>query len=569
MFSELHQAWTELTAAGAPFEIAEVPVRGTSIRTYANAPQSLREVWLGSQRFGEVDHLVYRDERWTFDDAHRETAAVAGWLVSQGVSPGDRVAIAMRNYPEWMLVYWATLSLGATVVGMNAWWTGPEMVYALEDSTPAVLVCDSERLERLTPHRAELPPLKVVAVRITDGPTTDAVPYSELRKHPGVVPDDPIDTDTDACIFYTSGTTGQPKGARLTHRSCVSNLMSIGFWGAVVERSHAIGSQGADSETKPSEPPTQMVSLVSTPLFHVTANNCVAHGAVAAGGRLVMMYKWDPTEALQLIERERVTNFTGVPTMTREMLAHPQLNDYDTSSLKIMGGGGAAFQPDLVKKVEAHPGRTRPNTGYGLTETSGIITTTSADFHVAKPDSVGPIMPCFEAACYDEDGNQLPVGEVGELWVRGAHIIAGYLNKPEATAEAITDGWFHTGDIGRLDDDGFLYIVDRLKDMVLRGGENIYSAEVEVVLFDHPEVVECAVFGVPDERLGEELAAAVVTQSDTALSADQLREHCAARLAQHKIPRYIWMLSDPLPRNANGKFLKRQLREDLDPTLAT
>jgi len=564
MYEELRKAWNELTGPGGAFEIVEVPVRGTLLRTYASAPNSVRDVWRASHAHGERDYLVYGEERWTYEEAHRDVAAIAGWFAAQGVAPGDRVAIAMRNYPEWLLVYWATLSMGATAVGMNAWWTAPELAYAVEDSAPKVVVCDAERLERLETRRSALPPFTAIGVRLPPTASASAVPFSDLLGHGGPAPEPVIDPDSDACIFYTSGTTGRPKGAQLTHRGCVANLLSIAFWDTVGKRARAL----AGNEALPVGAPPRIVSLVTTPLFHVTANNCVAYSVTAAGGTLVFMYKWDAGDALRLIEREKVTNFTGVPTMTREILAHPDLDAHDTSSLKILGGGGAAFQPDLVDKIEERRGSTRPNTGYGLTETCGIITTTSADYHADKPESVGPIMPCFEARCVDESGNAVATDVVGELWVKGAQVVAGYLNRPEATAEAITDGWFHTGDLGRIDADGFLTIVDRIKDMLLRGGENVYCAEVEAGLFEHPDVAECAVFGVPDERLGEEVGAAIVARDGVELAADALREHCAERMAAHKIPRYIWIRTDPLPRNANGKFLKRQLRDELDPASA-
>ena len=564
MYTELRKAWDELTGPGGPFEIVEVPVRGTRLRSYAAAPNSVRDVWLASRAHGKRDYLVYGTERWTYEEAHRDVASVAGWLAAHGVAPGDRVAIAMRNYPEWLLVYWAALSMGATAVGMNAWWTGPELAYAIEDSAPKVVVCDAARLERLEPHRPTLPPFTAIGVRLPSSAAASAVPFSELLEHADPAPAAEIDPDSDACIFYTSGTTGRPKGARLTHRGCVANLLSIAFWDTVGRRARALAGTVAADAPSGTAPP-RIVALVTTPLFHVTANNCVAYSATAAGGTLVFMHKWDAGEALRLIEREQVTNFTGVPTMTREILAHPDLDAHDTSSLKIMGGGGAAFQPDLVDKIEERRGSTRPNTGYGLTETCGIITTTSADYHADKPESVGPIMPCFEARCVDESGKTLSTGEVGELWVKGAQVIAGYLNRPEDTAEAITDGWFHTGDLARIDADGFLTIVDRIKDMLLRGGENVYCAEVESGLFEHPDVTECAVFGVPDERLGEEVGAAIVVRGGVELAADALREHCASFMAAHKIPRYIWLRTEPLPRNANGKFLKRQLRDELDP----
>ena len=311
--------------------------------------------------------------------------------------------------------------------------------------------------------------------------------------------------------------------------------------------------------------PAELSLLVVTPLFHVTANNCVAHSATLAGGKLVHMYKWEAGEALALIESERISNLSGVPVMARELIAHPDFDKYDTSSLKALGGGGAQLQPDLVKKIDETVKTARPGTGYGMTETCGIITSISGDFFIDKPDSVGPAMPVYETRLVDADGNDVPTGEVGELWVRGSQVIRGYLNQPEATAESITDGWLHTGDIARIDADGFIFIVDRAKDMVIRGGENIYCAEVESVLFDHDDVAECAAFGVEDERLGEEVGVAVTLRKDSELTGEGLRAHCEGRLARHKIPRYLWLGFESLPKNASGKFLKRQLRDELDP----
>jgi long-chain acyl-CoA synthetase len=376
------------------------------------------------------------------------------------------------------------------------------------------------------------------------------------------MPDVQIDPDSDACVFYTSGTTGRPKGAQLTHRGCVANLLSLAFWNlaAGLAGRKAKGDAGdADAKAAP-----RLAQLVTTPLFHVTANNCVAQSAAMAGGKLVHMYKWDPAEALRLIERERVTHMSGVPMMSRELIAHPDFAETDTSSLKAIGGGGAQLQPDLVTKLDETVETARPSTGYGMTETCGIITAISADFFVDKPESVGPASPVFEAKCVDDSGETVDPNQVGELWVRGAQVIRGYLNRPEATTEGITDGWLHTGDIARIDADGFIFIVDRAKDMVLRGGENVYCAEVESAIFEHDDVAECAVFGVPDDRFGEEVAAAVAVRKDATVTGDQLREHCAARIAKYKIPRYIWLQSELLPRNASGKFLKRQLRDELE-----
>jgi long-chain acyl-CoA synthetase len=280
------------------------------------------------------------------------------------------------------------------------------------------------------------------------------------------------------------------------------------------------------------------------------------------------MYRWEAGEALKIIEKERVSSMSGVPTMARELINHPDFKKTDTSSLLALAGGGAQVPPDLVLKIEKQVATARPSTGYGMTETCGIITSVSGDFVVDKPDSAGPAMPSFEAKCVDDNGNTVGHGEVGELWVRGSSVIKGYINRPEATAATITDGWLHTGDVARIDEDGFIYIVDRKKDMVLRGGENIYCAEVESSIYRHNSVAECCVFGVPDDRLGEEVGVAVVAKPGEALSPEALREHCAAIMAKHKVPRYIWMLDEPLPRNASGKFLKRELRDKLAPKVS-
>ena len=559
MYQEYKDTWAELIAPGADFEIAVQEVRGVPIRTYANAAQNLRDLWLSTQAFADRDYLVYEDERITYAQAHEKVGSLAHWLIAQGVQPGDRVAIAMRNYPEWMLCYWATLSVGAAVVGMNAWWVGSEMLYALEDSTPKVMIVDPERLSQLGELRKEVSSLKLLGVRF---PHEEAgvTPWADAIANPAPLPDIAIDTDDDACIFYTSGTTGKPKGAQLTHRGCVSNVWSMMFAGAL-QRTLAVkkGLMEADAE------PVVPSSLVTTPLFHVTANNCVAHGTTLAGGKLTHMYKWDAGVALELIEKEKITAVSGVPVMAREIIAHPNFAKTDTSTLLTLGGGGAQLQPDLVGKIEDEVATARPNTGYGMTETCGIITSISADHFVDKPASCGPAMPAFESKVVNPDnGVEVPLGEAGELWVRGGHVIRGYLNREDATAETIVDGWLRTGDMAKKDEDDFIFIVDRIKDMVLRGGENIYCAEVESAIFDHEDVAECTVFGVADDRLGEEVGVALLLKPGATTTADELRSHCAGKLAKFKIPRYFWFMNEALPRNASGKFLKRELRDSLD-----
>ncbi|MET3526103.1 class I adenylate-forming enzyme family protein [Phenylobacterium koreense] len=561
-YRELKEAWSELTAPGAPFEVVEIPVRGNMIRMFKNAPPSVRELWLSTAAYGDRDYLVYDQDRLTYAQAHAQVNAIAAWLFEQGVKPGDRVAIAMRNYPEWLLIYWACVSTGVAAVGMNAWWVTDEMEYALQDSAPKVIFADAERLARILERPSMTGGAKVVAVR-TEAPT-GVIPYAEVIAGGGAMPEVSVDPDADACIFYTSGTTGVPKGAQLTHRGCIANLLNMGFSAQVQGLAVAKATGVAPNPAAAPIP----AGLLTTPLFHVTANNCGAYATTAAGGKLVLMYRWDAGEALRLIKREKITAMSGVPTMARELINHPDFETTDTSSLMTLGGGGAQLPPDLVGKIDGQVKTARPNTGYGMTETSGIITAVSADFFVDKPESCGPAMPSFEVKCVDDDGETVPPGQVGELWVKGAPVIKGYINRPEATAESITDGWLHTGDVARIDEDGFIFIVDRKKDMVLRGGENVYCAEVEAAIFRHPSVAEATVFGAPDERLGEEVGAAVVLRPGMELTADELRDHLGGLLARHKIPRYIWFLNDPLPRNASGKFLKRQLRETLKPEAA-
>jgi len=566
------EAWDELTAPGAPFAWSVTDVRGVPTRTYDAAPPNMAQVWAGSIVHGDADYLVYQDERISYAEAHKAVDALAAHLSDIGVGHGDRVALALRNYPEWALAYWATVRLGAVVIGMNAWWTGPELEFGLADSTPKVMVCDAERLDRVMPHLAGLRssgPLHLVGVRLPAGIglPDDAVRWEDAlasaTEH-GPAPEPTIDPDDDLCVFYTSGTTGHPKGAVLTHRGATSNLFNLGFWQVMAAsaeaRAVAAGEPPPGSEKEVGE--SYPGSILAVPLFHVTGCNCCLHPITAVGGRLILMHRWDPEVALELIERERPASLTGVPTMTRELLNSPDFERRDTSSLSHVGGGGAPVQPDLVHKIEDRL-EGRPSTGYGLTEVNGVITINVGHFFMAKPASAGSPCPIMETRIVAEDGTDQGPGEHGELWVRGGNVFRGYLNRPEANAEALTDGWFHTGDIGYLDDDGFLFLVDRAKDMVLRSGENVYSAEVEAAIYEHPAVAEAAVFAVPDERHGEAVGAAIVLLSGAECSAEELRDHTRRLIAVFKVPEHLWFLDEALPTNANGKFVKRDLRDRL------
>jgi acyl-CoA synthetase (AMP-forming)/AMP-acid ligase II len=573
VIEQFNEAWNELTGAGGPFAMTEIEVRGHPMRVFDNALASMRSLWELAAHYGDRTYVVFEDERYTYAEIDAQVRALANRLRDEhGVREGDRVAVAMRNYPEWVVSYWATVAIGAAVVGMNAWWTTNEMEYGLGDSRPKVLIADDERVERVIPVLAGLravAPLHLISVRSDRELPADATRWSDVvdpTHAPAGLPDAEIDPDDDATIFYTSGTTGPPKGAQLTHRGSVHNVMNLAFMATVsnMAEAKAAAADGAAAVATPPATSAPPVFMAPTPLFHVTANNCLLQPCTLAGGAIVFMYKWDAGRALELIEREHVTNFSGVPTMSREMLMHPDWATRDTSSVRGMGGGGAPIQPDLVEKIDRSLSGGVPSTGYGLTETHGIVTANQARLYTEKPASCGRVVPTLDAKLEDANGEIVTGPDaVGELCVRGSIVIKGYLNRDEATATAIVDGWFHTGDIARIDEDGFVFIVDRVKDMVLRGGENVYCSEVESAIYEHPDVAEAAVFGVPDDRLGEAVAAAVVLRDGATLTDEQLTGFLADRIAKFKIPTTVWFRREQLPRNANGKFVKRELRAEL------
>lgn len=558
-YAELPEVRRELIGPGGAFELIDMDVLGRTMRVYRHAPATVREFWLSTAQFADRPYIVFRDERLTYGETHARVNALAAWLWAQDVRPGDRVAIAMRNYPEWLISYWACLSIGVAAVGMNTWWIGPEMAHALADSEPKVLIADYESLARLSDQQEALEKIKLIGVRLSSDQhraSPEVTPWADVVGGGGEMPDVIVHPDDDACIFFTSGTTSFPKGARQTHRGCIMNLYGMKFARALSDQA----TQRATNVVPAVDPSRHPVMLLTTPLFHVTANNCCTYPTTADGGAVVMMHRWDAGEALRLIAREKVTAMSGVPTMARELLSHPDFATTDASSLVSLAGGGAQLPPDLVLKIETEVPSARPSTGYGLTELSGIIAWIGDDFFVDKPESVGLPFPTHDLQFVDDDGRILPPGEAGELWIRGPSLVKGYLNQSPTSETAIADGWLHTGDIARVDEDGFLFIVGRKKDMVLRGGENISCAEVESGLYRHPAVAECCVFSVPDERLGEEVGAAVVLRPGQHGDAETLRAHCAALMAKFKVPRYLWIVEEPLPKNASGKILRREIR---------
>jgi len=561
--SAWEQALATLTAPGAPFELSDDEIRGVPVRAFRNAPPTLRDFVAGARAKGDATYLVYENERYSYAEVLARVDALAAALVQHyGIARGDRVAIAMRNYPEWIFAYFAVTSIGAVAVGMNAWWTTEELDYGLRDCGARVVLADPERLERITPLLGALVPLglRVVAVRTEPGP--GALPAAVERWEDVVapyagaaLPDVLVEPDDDAMILYTSGTTAHPKGVVSTHRAILQALFAFAC--------RAIANAVARPPREPHPFPTCYILIV--PLFHVTGLVPVMLGATLGGNKLVMMYKWSPERALELIERERVTTFVGVPTQSHDLLESPKFAATDTSSLQSVGGGGAAAPTALVKRIESSFTRGRPNIGYGMTETNAFGPGNTGDDYVRKPASTGRVVPICEIRVVDpESGTPVATGAVGEVCFRGPHLFRGYWNKPKETAEVLADdGWLRTGDLGYLDDEGFLFLVDRAKDIVLRAGENISCSEVENVVYAHPDTYECACFGLPHERLGEELAVAIYQKPGHALDPEDLRRHVGVHLAAYKVPSRVFVFDEPLPRNASGKLLRRALRDQV------
>ncbi|HUI49704.1 MAG TPA: class I adenylate-forming enzyme family protein [Acidimicrobiia bacterium] len=548
----------QLTGPDGPFEIVVEEVAGHAMHVYKQRMRSLRELMSQNAARADVDWLVQGDRRLTYGEHDRQARVLARSLAQLGVQRGDRVALVSANVPEWVITWWACAILGATLVPLNAWWKADELEFGLSDSESKVLIADARRIALLRDRLGELPALQHVFV--IDGPADSTVrAFAELVADPGDpgIPESPIDEDDVLAILYTSGTTGRPKGATVSHRQAVANVQNI----------IVMGVAQAMRGTPPPEAAAglQSSSLLVVPLFHVTGCLSTMTLSYATGGKVVLMPvgRFDPDVAMQIIERDKVTSIGGVPTIMWRILESPNLDKYDLTTVKRASYGGAPAAPELVERIERvfpHMRKTL-TTAYGLTETASVATAHGGDDYFAHPGSVGRAAPTVELRVVDDRGVDQPAGERGEIWIKGPTVMAhGYWRRPDANASAFTDGWFHTGDIGYLDRDGFLYLVDRAKDMIIRGGENVYCVEIENVLFDHPDVVDAAVVGVPHKELGEEVKAVVQVRPGSTTTAEDLRDFCRARLADFKVPAYVDLSADPLPRNPAGKVLKNLLR---------
>ncbi len=550
------EAIAQLTAPGEDYEIVEGEVWGRPCRMFKNAPDTLRDLYENAR--SDETFLVYDDERYSFDETQRAVARIANLLIDgYGVEKGDRVAISMRNFPEWVLTFNAITSIGAVSVAMNALWQTEEMEFGLKDCGAKVLFADQERIDRLEPVRSDLD-LEVIAVRPLK-PLPDGVKNLAglVDGQSDELPEVPVAPEDPATIFYTSGSTGHPKGAVSCHRNILNALLSWELEGKIGQLLTGI------------EPPAleyQVATLLAVPLFHATGSHAVMLASYRAQRKMVSMYKWDVDKALELIEEEKIAGFIAPAAMTGDLVQAAYGSNRDLSSLLVVGGGGAPRAPEQVKSIAGTFDNAMPNTGWGMTETNAIGTGIGGEDYVNHAGSSGRCSAVLDLRVLDEEGRELPAGERGELQIRGVSIIQGYWDRPEANAETFDGEWLKTGDVAYIDDEGYLYIVDRIKDLVIRGGENIGCAEVEAGLLEHPEVLEASVYAVPDERLGEEVGTTIYTAGS--VDEDELRAFLEAHIAKFKIPRYIRFTSEPLPRIASGKIDKRSLKSDFLSTLS-
>jgi len=561
----LAEAHATLTAPGARFEISHVEIRGERQKIWKNAPPTLREVFLVGRTFADNTFLVHEGERATFEAFSRAAIVFAHELQAAGVAKGDRVAIGMRNLPEWPVAFFGAILAGAIAVPLNAWSTGPELQYVLTDSGARLAVLDAERFERLKPHLDDCPALRLVLVSRAEGALDHAKAESwsaligataDWANLPALdLPKVELAPDDDATIFYTSGTTGKPKGALGTHRNVCSTLFArpYGIAAAALRR--------GEEPPAPDPAAPQKSTLLSVPYFHVTGCMSTLIPCLAAGMKLATMRRWDAGEALKLIERERINGCGGVPTIAWQLIEHPDFSKYDTSSLEGFSYGGAPAAADLVRRLKTAVPASQLGTAWGMTETSAPFTIVIGEDYETRPTTCGYAMPVGDMRIVGPDGQDMPLGETGELWVRGPMVVKGYWGNPEATQATFGGGWLRTGDIARLDEEGFCYIVDRAKDMLIRGGENIYCVEVENALAAHPSVIDAAVVGRPHVELGEEPVAVVTVKPGAELTEEELRAFALQRIAAFKTPVRIILRSEMLPRNANGKILKRELRK--------
>ncbi|MEP1765147.1 MAG: AMP-binding protein [Sulfitobacter sp.] len=537
------------------FAVAPTQVRGVTYTAFQNIPPTvpaLMAAGMAQHDNGASQYILYEGERWTYAAFCAEVRRLAHVLKSQfNISKGDRVAIAMRNYPELMTLVLAISATGATVVFVNAWWTTQELEYALTDSAAQLVIADGPRIERLLPL---VDSLGLTLIGARDGEGMTAHDYTALQTAAPETPlDVVIDTDDDFAVMYSSGTTGHPKGVVQTHRSAVSAVFS---W-----LLQAVAAPLIDPPAEGAPAPLRPSALVVTPLFHVTATHPLFLLSLIAGARVTLQRKWDAKEAVRLIKSEDITRFLGVPTQSAELMQAARDAGETLDTLDYLGSGGAKRPAAQVAQLV----QTFPNagiaTGWGMTETNALGIGMIGDDYVNRPDSAGKLHPPLqELRLIDDAGNDVPLGELGEITVKSPANMRCYLNQPEATAETLQNGWLRTGDLAVMDAEGYVTILDRKKNIIIRGGENIACLDVEGALHRLPQVLEACAFSVPDDRLGEVVGACVQLRDGAALCQRDMAAALADHIAPFKSPQYLWTQKTPLLRGATDKIDRRALR---------
>ena len=550
----IDEARASISAAGQPYEMGIVECFRGPVPGFINGPETLRDLF--KQNLGDETFLVYNDERLSFSETYSKASQIAQVLHHQfDIQKGDRVAISMRNYPEWILAFTAITSIGAIAVGMNSLWLPDEMEYGLSDCGAKLLFADDERIERIS-HVSSSLSLHIISVRTSRIINRPVFRLEDLLlNYPASeMPAVNIEPHDPAIILYTSGSTGRPKGVVSSQRNILTAILAWEF--AAVAQAMSVQSQ---NESHHSTIPVPPAALLGVPLFHVMGMHVVYLSCYRSKRKLVCMYKWEPTQAAELVERERITTFSAPPAMTGDLAREAQNSRRDLSSLIAVGGGGAARAPEQVKQIDSSFTQAAPNTGWGMTETNAVGTSINGAEYLNHALSAGRALPCIQLRVVDDKGNPLPSGERGELQVRGPQMFIGYWNRPEVDAEVFDGDWFRTGDVSYIDADGFMYSVDRINDRIIRGGENIGCGTVEAALMSHPSVVEAVAYAVPDDRLGEEVAVTIYIESP--IEEEDLRTYLSGHLSRFEIPRYIRMSSEPLPRTDSGKIFRRQIRD--------
>ncbi|MFT4518592.1 MAG: long-chain acyl-CoA synthetase [Halioglobus sp.] len=556
--AEVHKKKEEITAEGGLFEMEPVELDGFSYPAYKHAPKTLVEVFEGARAHGDLEFLVYEGKRYSYADFFVQVDALAASLQSDfGVAQGVRVAIAMRNNPEWAIAYAALTLIGAIVVPINSWGKTEELRYALDDSQSTLLICDAPRLKLI---EALLGDLGVQALLVD----ADAAANASERVHDfdavvaageGRSYQAPEISGTDTCvILYTSGSTGFPKGVLHRHISACQSLMNMFFLGYLL-----MELEGAREFRGGAERETPMLTV---PLFHCTGLLAGLLLPIHTAQKVVIMYKWDAEQALKTIQEEKVTSLASVPAVIQDLLYHPAFDDYNTESLIRVSAAGAATPAGLPEMIREKCGEPSRSAGWGMTETFAVGATMSGAVYDLRPDGSGIVSPIVNMRFVDLEGNQQDASVGGEMEVFSVCCTMGYWQKPDADAETFdTQRWMKTGDVGRVDEDGFLHITGRIKEIVIRGGENIYPGEIEQAVYELPAVKENVVFGVPDDAMGEELALVIHLNPGEEMSEADLRAFLKDRLASYKIPRHIQFWGHPLPQNASGKLHKLKTRE--------